>query len=388
MSDLTPVYDHGTRRLATPEQTLERIKPLLTRCGITRCADVTMLDDLGVPVYCAIRPGAAVLQVANGKGLDRASAMVSGLMEAVELFHAENPLPRRTSRASARALREQGREFLSPQLLSGFDDGRYYSDTMLLDWVQGEDLATGRSIHVPAGCIYFHMEPSVHLTTTNGLASGNHIVEATLHALYEVIERDATDRLLGDGPIRILERCRILDSAGLPDELSRLVLGMVRSGSRLVVLHVPSCVPVHTFWAVLLNDRSAVSGSTFNTGWGTHSDPLIAAVRAVTEAAQSRATMIQGSREDALLRPVMSSGADARKTHAFTMFDRLEPDTSWSDLPQGEGSGLGLNQELRVLVGWLQQAGHAPVVRCDLTHPGIGIPVVKVVAPTLRFRYR
>ena len=51
-----PRYHFGTSRAAAPRDTLHRIAPLLAPAGITRLADVTGLDWIGLPVYQAIRP--------------------------------------------------------------------------------------------------------------------------------------------------------------------------------------------------------------------------------------------------------------------------------------------------------------------------------------------
>jgi ribosomal protein S12 methylthiotransferase accessory factor len=66
--EMEKVIFTGTHRVRTPEQTLEIITPRLADYGITRLADVTGLDDLGVPVVMAVRPLAATLSVAQGKG--------------------------------------------------------------------------------------------------------------------------------------------------------------------------------------------------------------------------------------------------------------------------------------------------------------------------------
>ena len=87
------VYFTGTRRCREPARTLELIAPLLGRFGITRLADITGLDFLGVPVAQAVRPGAATVTVSQGKGATRAAAMVSAAMEAIELSCAENAVP-------------------------------------------------------------------------------------------------------------------------------------------------------------------------------------------------------------------------------------------------------------------------------------------------------
>ena len=57
-----------------PEDTLAKIEPHLSAIGVTRCADVTDLDRVGIPVFCAIRPQGKMIQVTNGKGLRRIDA--------------------------------------------------------------------------------------------------------------------------------------------------------------------------------------------------------------------------------------------------------------------------------------------------------------------------
>ena len=96
------VYCTGTRRCRAPGQTLELIGPLLGRFGITRLADITGLDCLGVPVAQAVRPAAATVAVSQGKGATRDAALVSAAMEAIELHHAEDavPAPARTCPAA------------------------------------------------------------------------------------------------------------------------------------------------------------------------------------------------------------------------------------------------------------------------------------------------
>jgi ribosomal protein S12 methylthiotransferase accessory factor len=66
------------------EETIARVRPHLPALEVTRLADVTGLDRIGLPVYCAIRPRGLILQSTNGKGARVADAQASALMEAVE----------------------------------------------------------------------------------------------------------------------------------------------------------------------------------------------------------------------------------------------------------------------------------------------------------------
>src|SRR3954463_14012388 len=89
------VFRAGTHRVTSPDETLARVPPLLPEMGITRIANVTGLDRIGIPVVMVCRPNARTLSVSQGKGLTLAAAKVSGVMESIELHHSEyiqNPL--------------------------------------------------------------------------------------------------------------------------------------------------------------------------------------------------------------------------------------------------------------------------------------------------------
>jgi len=63
-------YSKETQRSVPPEETLRRARELLPAAGITRVADITSLDRVGIPVFSSIRPTAATgaISVYNGKG--------------------------------------------------------------------------------------------------------------------------------------------------------------------------------------------------------------------------------------------------------------------------------------------------------------------------------
>jgi ribosomal protein S12 methylthiotransferase accessory factor len=381
-------FNDGTHRMVPPEQTLARIAPHLARNGITRCMPVTRLDSLGIPTYCAIRPNGLLLQVSNGKGVSDAASRVSALMEALELNHAENPRPGALRRASLAELRAEGAAVLEPRAINGLRDG-YFGDRFAIDWTAGVELTSGATVWVPGSAVYFFCAPCLFDTSTNGLASGNHLSEATLHALYELIERDAMSRLSVDGTIRLRENASVIDTTTIDDELIRAIVDRVEeAGTQVLLMWLPSAIPIHTFWAVMLNRQPLASVSTLNVGWGTHVDQRIAASRALTEAAQSRLVFIHGAREDIQTKQVYHS-KQAADSRAARYFAGLSPDTAWDDIA-GRPT-VGFHHDLDVLlarvVDALAQAGHSGLIRCDLTDPDAGIPVVKVLAPTLQFNH-
>src|SRR5687767_1535681 len=99
--------DPRAERLHCASETVARMRSEFGRFGITRLAQVTGLDQIGIPVWMAVRPNARTLAVCQGKGLDDASAQASAIMEAAELATAEHAsLPTRF--CSAEKLAEAG----------------------------------------------------------------------------------------------------------------------------------------------------------------------------------------------------------------------------------------------------------------------------------------
>ena len=88
-SETAKIYRGGTHRSRRPEVTLDAVLPLAERMGITRLANVTGLDTVGIPVYMARRPLSRSIAVSQGKGLSALEAKVSAFMEAAETWHGE-----------------------------------------------------------------------------------------------------------------------------------------------------------------------------------------------------------------------------------------------------------------------------------------------------------
>lgn len=369
-------HQRGTHRLVPPQTTLERIQPYLTRFGITRCADITGLDCIGIPVYIGVRPQGRALQTSNGKGLTHVDARVSALMEAIEHWHAENPaaVVRRTSylelrRDHSRALRPRGIDGC-PMTTA--------SDRQQLDWLQGRELVSDEAAWIPAYATYYHRSQPYRFSY-NGLASGNHPIEATLHALYEILERDALARLTGRQRVH-LERCQMLalDDV-LPDVIGMLADQIARAGLRLILLRTPSATPTHTMIAVILDPAPFSGASMINYGTGAHLSPVVAAIRAITEAAQTRLTFIHGSREDLNHRAYQRN---ANHEAMFAYFTALQVNATWSNLEDHASDDL--RRDLAVLIQVIQAIGHTAVYVADISHGLAGVSTVKVIVPGTR----
>ena len=225
-------YFHGTHRTCAPEETLARLQPLLTRMGITRIANVTGLDRTGIPVVMVCRPNARSMTVSQGKGLTLAAAKASGVMEAVEICHAEH-IVKPLKFASFDEMRAEHR-VADIEALPRARNSRYTAKLPLL-WIEGEDLLGGGPMWVPFELVSANytlpLPPGsgCFQANTNGLASGNHWLEAVSHGLCEVVERDA--RTLWKHLSPGAQAARVLDLNGVDDPACNSVIERFRSAN-------------------------------------------------------------------------------------------------------------------------------------------------------------
>jgi YcaO-like protein with predicted kinase domain len=373
----TKVCFDGTHRVCEPDETLRRIRPLLPRMGITRLADVTWLDDIGVPVYQAVRPNAYLLSVSQGKGLSPLHAAVSAAMESIESWHAERlgdgdlttTVAEVTSQLSYRLdeLPLAARHHLNP--------------AVRLRWTHGRHLIGGEHTLVPTdyldldGRTTDRPRPPLFTTTSNGLASGNTLEEAVLHGLYEVIERDALTRA-GNGPVR-----HPLDPRTVDGESGRLFEWFRAAGVDVAADLLPSPTGLPCFRARIISDTFPV----VFVGMGCHPDRDVALCRALTEAAQSRVTSIAGTRDDITGEHFLrAEGAWSGRTgrRDLARWATGAAPMSFSDVESWQHDTLA--EDLRLAARRvLSHTGRDPIV-VDHTREDLDIPVARVICPGLR----
>jgi ribosomal protein S12 methylthiotransferase accessory factor len=374
-------FRDGTHRTVSPDETVARLQPLLPAFGITRVANVTGLDRIGVPVVMVCRPNSRSVAVSQGKGLTLAAAKASGIMEAAEGYHAERieqPLRLGSSHELGRTLM-----LAEVETLPLCRDSRWHRDLQIL-WIEATDLNSGERVWVPYEVVhanYTHPLPTgsgCFAATTNGLASGNHLLEAICHAICEVVERDASS-LSHHSAKRARDAARI-DPRSVSDPACRSVLDrIVQAGMSVAVWETTTDVGIAAFECLIADERAAGGHAGF--GAGCHATAEIALLRALTEAVQVRNTYVTGSRDDLRaqeyvpsewaerLRQLRQSMASAVPTRDFGAvsshcFDSFEEECRW-------------------LLGRLAAVGCSRVLAVDLTKPEFGLPVVRVVIPGL-----
>lgn len=286
--------------MVAPSETLARFRPFASRMDITRLGNITGLDRIGIPVAVAIRPNSRSVSVSQGKGLDLTQAMASALMEAIEGFHAEEINASR--RISYREIAATGHAVLDPLTLC--TTGRLFDDAAKISWLEGFDLLEREPCWVPAEIVhtdYTQRLDGYFLAGSNGLASGNHLVEAISAGICELVERDAVALwgALGFGA----KAQRALDTGSIDDPDCRALLAKYdEAGIAVRLWNVTTDIGIPAFVCDIRDDASTAESGQLRRfhGAGCHPDRVIALTRALTEAAQSRLTYIAGVRDDLL----------------------------------------------------------------------------------------
>ena len=376
----------GAHRVRDPEETLERALRHAGRFGLTRVAVLTGLDVTGIPVAAAVRPNARSLSVFQGKGATLAAAKASAVMEAVEAWHAET-LAAPLRWGSHDRLRESGLAPLDPARLphsAAAPDLSAREAPML--WVEGRDLADGSPLWVPLDLVTADYAldgpPSSGFlqATTNGLASGNTRGEALVHALAELVERDAHALWLALPPAARAETA--IDPASIADPLcADLLACFAAAGIALAIWDITSDLGIPAFRVLALPGREE-PGMEAELGLGCHPDPGVALSRALTEAAQSRVTRISGARDDFAPESYAAPARAARRAAALRALSEAVPPRRRFEAVQGCAAPT-IHGDLALLLSRIGAAGLGPAAWVDMTREEIGIPVVRAVVAGL-----
>jgi YcaO-like protein with predicted kinase domain len=375
------VYGGGTDRVATPAETLARAEAVRRLVGITRVANVTGLDHIGIPVVTVCRPNSRSLAVFQGKGLTLEAAKASGIMEAIEAFHAER-IEAPLLLSSYRDLHLR-RPTVDVDRLPRLETSHFHQALEIL-WIEAIDLVTEEEVWVPHELVHLNYRlplptgSGAFYVSSNGLASGNHPLESISHGICELVERDALV-LRGASSAQAKARTR-LDLATVDDPESRRLLDQFdRAGVAVMVWDVTSDIALPTFLCTLLDREESLRFIPPLSASGCHPRRSVALTRALTEAAQVRLTLISGSRDDLSHR--VYAEARARSADRREELRSSTGSRSFQSAPSFESNDLvaDVEHELRCLA----RAGLEQVLVVDLAKPGIDLSVVRVLIPGL-----
>ena len=378
-------YRLGTHRTLTPADTLRQVQPLLKQMGISRTANITGLDRVGIPTYTAFRPHSRSISVSQGKGSTLEAAKVSAIMESVETYHAEN-ISHPLRYASVQQLKDQ-LPLANTELLAR-------SGTKNLDsrepiyWIEGLDLLSEQACWVPYEIVSTdytlprHKGAGYFAANTNGLASGNTFKEACCHAITEVVERDA-EALWNQGSLHA-QAATGVDPTSIEDDNCIWLMEKFKAARiELKIWDITSDLNLPAYICLAMGDEYDWADPEF--GAGCHTAKEIALARALTEAAQARTTFIAGSRDDIGLSEYQPKQRLKRRLQGQVQLQNHRPEKQFGELISYDFATM--DDDLAQCLTQLRAIGIQQVIAVDLSQPNLGLSVVKVVIPGLEGAY-
>lgn len=358
------------------------LERLPSRIGVTRIADITGLDVLGIPVCAAFRPGSRSVTVSQGKGMTTEMARRTALFEACELYHAETCEPALI--ATAQEISGAHRYF--DQFKPAFGPVQDCEVRRRIPWFASVDMVSGMPTLIPLETVSMdHRVPrrkgfGRFNSSATGLAAHVSLDQALVHGLSECIERDrfsswqrATDETRAGTAI---------DPSSISDAQALDLIGRFHdAGLTLFLWDLSGAADVPVIMAELLD----ISDSAFNfvpycQGMGCAPSAMAALHKALLEAAQTRLGYISGSRDDLEYRDfaTLSAALHANRAAIARNPRKTRSIGTIASLPPQPVPDL-----IRTLVETAATGARHPVFLATLTRPDIGVPVIKIVAPGL-----
>jgi ribosomal protein S12 methylthiotransferase accessory factor len=362
------------------DDVIARLIPLMKSAGITRVANITGLDEVGIPVVVVTRPSSRSLSVSQGKGVTLLQAKLSGIMESLEQFHAERVELPLTLSTLAELSRTQGVADIEqlPRTSRAFDQ-----HTRIL-WTRATDLLRGDPVYVPFELVHLDFTlplpegSGYFLLGSNGLASGEDFTCAAAHGIWELIERDAMALFFERSPEQQSRRRVALRSVVDPCCAS-LLKRLSAAGLAVAIWDMTSDLNVAAFMCSIgERELDPFRRIGLARGYGCHPDSATALRRALTEAAQSRLTRIAGSRDD--LRPLQVESirsAESIERHRAHAAQEEFAVLRATDVPST--SHESTKEALDWTLERLAQAGFAQILCVALTPRDYPISVVRSI---------
>jgi ribosomal protein S12 methylthiotransferase accessory factor len=249
-----------------------------------------------------------------------------------------------------------------------------------IEWTPVWSLRDQRFKYLPTGMLYFfHNDASdSHMhADSNGCAAGNTLEEAIVQGFLELVERDSYAIWWYNRSQRTE-----LDLDQFGDSYVRdLKNQLAETGRRLWVLDITTDLGIPSYVAM---SYSTITGQEFvEYGSGSHFDPRIALLRALTEVNQFLSIGLLGAR-DAGQASNDSAGPFRLKEHPYLIPDGKPAIRPHLDMKFGS---LDTREQALTCMDIVKRAGLDFLV-LDQTRPDIETPVVRVIVPGLRHFYR
>jgi ribosomal protein S12 methylthiotransferase accessory factor len=217
--------------------------------------------------------------------------------------------------------------------------------------------------------------------SSSGLASGNDLAEASVHAICELMERDVQAfNFLND-------RSCLVNLDDLSAETETLINKIKNANLSLSVRYTENCFGLAYFQAFIM-EESPHAPISVATGSGLHPIKEIALIRAICEAAQSRLSHIHGGRDDIIERVkyfqkmgrlVELQAVSRLRTEATSRAEMID----YSSINCQEVAITTIESAWELLIERLRHIGLDTVLRVLLSKSTDDITVVRIIIPGL-----
>ncbi|MFK8114819.1 MAG: TOMM precursor leader peptide-binding protein [Rubripirellula sp.] len=407
--------EDGGHRTRTPQETydlyqhhvspiLGAVTELLPALGQTHALTPSYVAghnfSMGLDSIVFLRE--SIRGMSGGKGASDIQAKVSGLCEAIERYSALYTGDEYVIRGSYQDL---GTDAIHANEYLGFSERQFdhrtewnksqassrchmvpepFPEDKAFDWSPFQSLIDGSTKYLPTAlCNFGHPEFSIGgwcLPDSNGSASGNTLEEAILQGFMELVERDAVAIWWYN---RLLRPAVDLDSFQLP-YLDSIRKYYSAAGRTLWVLDISSDLPISTM--ACISHRTDRPSEDILLGFGSHFDPKIAILRAITEVNQFLPSVSLTNR-DGTTRYLFGDELARQWWTTATMADQpyLAPDPATEPIKLEQIPNLAtddLAEDVRICADMMKEHGMSLFV-LDQTQPDLGLSVAKVLVPEL-----
>lgn len=318
---------------------------------------------------------------ASGRGLTVVEAMRGAAAEGMERYSAARY--RRKDLLRCRSDELDG-EALDARELFFYERERYddpdfpfvaYQSRQPIEWVPGSWMDNGRRVWIPALCAYYGYDapPAEQFgqVTTNGLAAGKNLEDASLRSAFELIERDAFMLTwLARRPARALDTERSLDPV-----TQEIVRQLEQQGAlvRIYLLDVGHSIPVTL--CVSYGDGKRWPGAAITLG--CHLSPRVSIQRAILEHGQSTPhlrTILEGGE---VRIPTTPTEVTSLMDHALYYFPKNRA-RAFHFLRECEANPVALEE--------IEEPAEISIAECArrLRHAGLRIALADVTSPDLK----
>lgn len=397
------LFFKGTHRIISPKETKERILKEIKRSKLPiydEIIDISGYNKTKIPVYaithskrfgkCRIPDWKCTGGCCSncrlpswGKGLTDDAALVSGLMERVERYIASDILSRESEIVFSdfNSLKNKGAmsrwDFIPCNL-----QRKLYSkkevDKQVRPWVSCFSLTKNKDVFVPANLIFFSSEwCQDDFSDTTGLATGNTLEEAIVHALCEIIERHIEDVVLWN---KIKVPTIPINSIKDKDLIKLIKDIQINEGLEVRISYLTGNfkIPAIRVFAYPRNPPYLLT-MAFYSSVGVHPDKDIALSRALTELMQSRASTLY--RIDEKYSQLDSSSCFPSELLSFYTQTIGNDVVSFDKVDSYENEDI--LEDIKLITGILHNFGSEIIIK-DLTCAQLNIATVRVLATGLQ----